>query len=236
MRTNQKIAAWIFILSAFAIQIPYTYLIVKFNYPQILRQSPETILTTFKMGGSTLVMAWWFFGFCGLPLLFSYLVLYEIVKSKNEVVAKLALLFGILALVFQLIGLLRWVFVVPILANMLSNSNINPSLKDAVIVSFISIHHLFGVLIGEHLGQLFTIIWMFLNSSIMKAHEIFGKKLAYFGYIASFLYLLAQAELFSLVIPEFRKIPLAGLVGSLAWLFWMVFIGISMLRKNSFSK
>lgn len=222
----------IFIMIPFLIQIPYTMLIVNFQYPDILRLPSGTILTEFQKGGSFLVWTWWFFGISGLPLLFGYLHLYQITKKNNPLLSLAAVMFGIVSLFFQLIGLLRWVFVVPILANLYSDPLSSDIVKDAVLVNFQTIHHLFGVLIGEHLGQLFTIFWMGMVSFMIWKDQVFPKWTAIFGMVSSLVYIFAQWELFAIVIPEVKEIPLAGLLGSLCWLLWMVSLGIQIIKKS----
>ncbi|WP_232369537.1 DUF4386 domain-containing protein [Leptospira abararensis] len=150
----------IFIFLPFLIQIPYTMLIMNFQYPDILRKPVGEILLEFQKGGATLVWTWWIFGISGLPLVFSYLSLYQITKIKSPLASLTATTLGVVSLFFQLMGLLRWVFVVPILANLYTDPNTSSVMKDAILVNFQTIHHLFGVLLGEHLGQLFTIFWM----------------------------------------------------------------------------
>ncbi|MGJ4734006.1 DUF4386 domain-containing protein [Leptospira levettii] len=223
----------VLIIIPILIQIPYTLLIMNFQYPDILRQPTDLILSEFQKGGSSLVWTWWFFGISGLPLSFAFIHLYQNTKENSPLFSLTAVIFGVASLFFQLIGLLRWVFVVPILSNLYIDPQSSEIMKQAVLINFQTIHHLFGVLIGEHLGQLFTILWMFLVSIVFRKNQIFPNWISHFGMISAFLYLLAQFELFSLVIPEVKEIPFAGLVGSLCWLVWMMALGIQMLKRKS---
>lgn len=167
------------------IQIPYTVLIMNFQYPDILRQPTEMILAEFHKGGSSLVWTWWFFGISGLPLVFAYLHLYQNTKMKSPLVSITAVIFGIVSLFFQLIGLLRWVFVVPILSNLYFDPQSSEIMKQAVLINFQTTHNLFGVLIGEHLGQLFTIVWIFLVSLVIP--EV--KEITFAGLVGSLCWL-----------------------------------------------
>lgn len=223
----------IFIMIPLLIQIPYTILILNFQYPDILREPAETILTEFHKAGPFLVWTWWFFGISGLPLLFGYLYLYQMTKKNNPLLSLAAVMFGIVSLFFQLIGLLRWVFVVPILANLYMDPLSSDLVKTAVLVNFQAIHHLFGVLIGEHLGQLFTILWMLMVSILIWRDQVFPRWIAVFGMVSSLVYILAQWELFAIVIPYVKEIPLTGLLGSLFWLLWMVCIGFQIFKTKN---
>ena len=52
------------------------------------------------------------------------------------------------------------------------------------------------------------------------------------GLVSSFIYLLAQAELFATVIPEFPVLDMAGFLGSTLWLIWLVVIGIFFIKTK----
>jgi hypothetical protein len=52
------------------------------------------------------------------------------------------------------------------------------------------------------------------------------------GFIASFIYFLAQAELLATVIAGFPVIDLAGFAGSTLWLLWLILTGVHFLKVN----
>jgi hypothetical protein len=106
----------------------------------------------------------------------------------------------------------------------------SPTTQETIEISFQVIHQFGGVLLGEHLGQLFTIIWtVFISLALLKV-KIIPKWLAWWGFIASFIYFLAQAELLASVIPAFPVIDLAGFVGSTLWLIWLILVGFQFIK------
>ncbi len=233
----KNIAGWSFIIGAILINIPYTLLIMNFNYPDILRETPQTILKQFHNGGNGLIFQWLAFAWVGFPILIGIILLYKIFDEEKISVGQLATVFGIFAIIFQLVGLLRWVFVVPVLASNFVNPSASTSTKDSIVVAFQVIHQYGGVLLGEHLGQLFTIIWTVLVSFAMFKSSIFRKWLGWFGLLTSLIYFCAQTELFQTIIPNFYVIPEAGLIGSILWLIWMMIMGIYLVRyKEAFTK
>jgi hypothetical protein len=62
--------------------------------------------------------------------------------------------------------------------------------------------------------------------------KLFPKWTIWLGYLSSFIYLLAQAELFATVIPNFPVLDLAGFIGSTLWIIWLLIIGIKILKKT----
>jgi hypothetical protein len=227
MKADKK-TGYLLILGALGVLIPYIILAVTFNYPDILRQESGVILTQFHQGGAPLIYTWLAFALLGFPLLIAYSLIGQRLEA-TAVIKKWVTTVGIISGIVQIIGLLRWVFVVPVLAAEYVNT-LSLAKKEALETSFTVIHQFGGVLLGEHLGQLFTIVWtIFISGALLKANVI-PKWLAVWGYITSAIYLLAQAELFATVIPGFPVIDLAGLIGSTGWLLWIILIGVKFIQ------
>jgi hypothetical protein len=164
-----------------------------------------------------------------MPLIIAYIQLGEWLSAKVKFVRWVTTI-GVIGLVVQMLGLLRWVFVVPVLAANFAGGN--EITKEASKVAFQVVHQYGGVVLGEHLGQLFTIIWtMGICYAIIKS-EVLPTGAAWLGCITSAIYLLAQTELFETVIPSFPVIAWAGLVGSTLWLLWLVCVGGYLIRKK----
>jgi hypothetical protein len=60
--------------------------------------------------------------------------------------------------------------------------------------------------------------------------RLFPRWVGVFGLAAAALYSLAHGELLATVIPGFPAWGLAGLLGSLCWLAWMIVLGVFLLR------
>ncbi|MBL0335940.1 MAG: DUF4386 domain-containing protein [Chitinophagaceae bacterium] len=227
----EKTIGWLLIAGALGVLIPYTLLTMSFDYPDILRQDTATVLSRFHEGGNSLIWTWFAFAILGLPLIPAYILIGKKLEDKTPLI-RIATTIGIIGLIVQMIGLLRWTFVVPVLANSFINAT-DEATKAAAIVSFKTIHQYGGVVLGEHLGQLFTIIWTVLLSISFSRLKIFPQWLNWLGYISSFIYLLAQAELFATVMPGFPVWDMAGFIGSTLWLIWMIITGILFIRSKT---
>ena len=202
--------------------VPYTLLTLTFDYPNILRAETGTILTRFHAGGNALIWTWWTFAMVGLPLLPAYILLGQQLESKL-VFVRWATFFGVAGLVVQMLGLLRWTFVVPILADRYIHGS--AMTQEAAVMAFQVMHQYAGVILGEHIGQLFTIIWTVMLCYAFGQLQLMPKWLVILGYIASFIYILAQTELFATVMPGVPVLDLAGFVGSTLWLIWLILVG-----------
>ncbi|MGA0555206.1 DUF4386 domain-containing protein [Larkinella sp. VNQ87] len=229
-----KTSGTLLIAGAILVLIPYTILTIIFQYPDVLREDPGVILTRFHAGGAWLVVVWWAFALTGLPLLVAYVRLGQRFENQHPLV-RTATTLGMISGITQIIGLLRWVFVVPVLADRYVQTT-DPGIRASIAVVFQAIHQLGGVLLGEHLGQLFTIAWMVLMARVSVDLKLFPRWVAVFGYGASGVYLLAQTELVATVVPGFPVVGWAGLVGSTLWLAWLVVVGVRLVVTQSSSE
>jgi len=228
--TFRKLTGIFFIVGALLVNVPYTLLIINFDYPDILRQPTDEILTRFQAGGDTLIYTWLAFAWVGLPLLFGAVMLKRVFASENAPLLETATTLGVTGFIVQVIGLLRWVFVVPVLARLFTDPAADPSTRAAISAVFIAVHQYGGVVFGEHLGQFLIILWMSILSGTMYRSKMFSKWVAWLGWFASAVYLLAQTELLATAIPSFPVVGWAGLVGSLLWLAWMIVMGIYLVK------
>lgn len=226
---TQKTIGWLFIIAAISLFIPYTLLSMLFEYPMVLRQDTATILAKFYQGGNQLIWVWFAFAITGMPLIPAYLMLGKQLESKSLWMG-VATTVGVVGLMVQMIGLLRWVFVVPALAKGFALATDEPT-KAATIVAFTTMHQFGGVLLGEHLGQLFTIIWTVIIIITFTKHKLMPAWVNWLGLGSSFIYLLAQADLFATVMPGFPVWEPAGFIGSTLWLLWLIIIGIQLCKK-----
>ncbi len=231
MKNNNKTIGALLIAGAIALLIPYTMLTIIFEYPDILRQDTATILTKFHQGGNSLIWTWFAFAVTGLPLIPAYIMIGQKLESKAPLV-RMATTIGVIGLLVQMIGLLRWTFVVPVLADTFVHAT-DEATKAAAVVSFKTIHQFGGVILGEHLGQLFTIAWTVMMTLSFAKLKLMPKWVNALGIISSIIYLLAQAELFATVIKGFPVWDMAGFIGSTLWLVWLVIAGIMFIKKRN---
>jgi hypothetical protein len=233
----RRITAGLLILGAVVVNVPYTLLMMNFDYPDILREPAGEILTRFAAGGPGLIWTWLAFAWVGLPILLGILRLPRALaggdaSSPGRATGEMAMFFGAAGAVAQIIGLLRWPFVVPSLARLYTSTEATPVTREAVVAVFQAVHQYGGVVLGEHIGQTFTILWMILLSVSLLQQRKVSRWLPLAGFAAAGVYALAQGELLATAIPGFPVLAPAGLVGSLMWLGWLVALGIELMRMT----
>ncbi len=232
----RRVTGILLIVGAILVNIPFTLLITTFDYPDILRAPTSEILTRFAAGGSNLLWTWLVFAWVGVPILLGIVLLPQALandtgSSQGQPVGRLAVFFGATGLVAQMIGLLRWSFVVPVLARLYTDPEATAATREAVAAVFQAVHQYGGVVLGEHIGQTFTILWMILLSLSLLRQGKLPRWLPWAGFVAAGVYALAQGELLATAMPGFPYWGEAGFVGSLMWLGWLIALGVILIQQ-----
>ncbi len=132
----------------------------RFEYPDILRRPTSEVLERFRAGGVGLILLWWTFMLSGLLLIAGAVLLGQVLGFGG--IVPLATAIGVLAGLVQMLGLLRWVYVVPALARAYADPTLGSEQREMHTVVFRALHQYLGVGVGEHLGYLFTGLWSVL--------------------------------------------------------------------------
>jgi hypothetical protein len=131
----------------------FTLLQVNFEYPDILRQLAKIVLEQFVAGGTGYLMLISSILFISIPVMLQpYLV-----REETPSLA-LATILGVTAGIVQMLGFIRWPFLVPTLASTYLDPHTSEATRAAIEVTFTAINQYAGVAIGEHLGYLFTVL------------------------------------------------------------------------------
>lgn len=211
------------------LNIPYAILIQTFEYDDILRQPVEIILTKFQAGGVSLILTWFVFGLSALLFIPVSVLLHKIIARDDVPLLNIATTMGVLSGVLQSVGLMRWVFVVPILSNLYTAPTATSGTREAVSVVFQAIHQYGGVVIGEQLGQTLLICWTIGVSLVMQRSPLFKSWIAKMGLLTAPLLLIGQSELLATVIPTLPVVKTSA-IGFMLWELWLLLLGISLLR------
>jgi hypothetical protein len=132
--------------------------------------------------------------------------------------------------VLSLIGFLRWVFVVPPLAD--SYVGGDAVTRAAVEAAWVAQHQFGGALLGEHLGQLLAIAWSATVSVVVLRTRVLPRWVGGAGIVVSVVYLLNQGDILATAVPGFPVWDLAGPLGSTGWGLWIAVLGVAVVRSG----
>src|SRR3954471_10738696 len=142
----------LFLAAALAFAGGASVLSSTFDWPDILREPADVVLPSFVAGGTSLVWTWFATAWTYALLFVPILLLPAVLGRRDDPVLRVATYVGATSVVLSLIGFLRWVFVVPPLAD--SYVAGDETTKAAVAAAWTAQHQFGGALLGEHLGQL----------------------------------------------------------------------------------
>ena len=201
----------------------------RFEYPEILRRSTSEVLERFRAGGSGLILLWWAFMLSGLLLIAGAVLLGQALGFGG--IVPLATAIGVLAGLVQMLGLLRWVYVVPSLARSYADPTLGPEQREVHAAVFRALHQYLGVGVGEHLGYLFTGIWsVLIGVAVIGGGTALPTWLGWPGILIGAGLIAGSAEF--LGPNEEKGWRLAGAaipVLYIAWSLWLLALGIALI-------
>ncbi len=195
-----------------------------FEYPDILRRPTDEILRRFRDGGPGLRRLWYIFAASAALFIPVPVLVQELFAPAPPWFLAVGTVFGVLAGIVQVVGLLRWPFVVGGLAEMYLAADANAAKREAVSVVFEALHRYAGVAVGEHLGYLFTAIWTILLCLAIIATGIVGGWVGWLG-------LPGALMIFAGLFEEAGWKPAGAItaIGYVLWSLWLIVFGVSLL-------
>ena len=194
-----------------------------FSYPDVLRRPAAEVMQRVLDGRSALALRWWAF-------LLSALLMVPLVVLTTEAVGlhgglgQLVTTVGVLAALVQVLGLVRWVQVVPWLA---ARHETAGEAEKAVLESELALlNRLLGVAVGEHLGYLLTGAWTallgigLLSTPLPVALAVAGIALGVLLVLCSLEFVARPGE------HGWRAAEAATPFVYIAWSLWLVALGV----------
>jgi uncharacterized protein DUF4386 len=226
----RRVTGTLFALGAVTFGVAATVLSSTFDWPDILREPATVVLPAYADGGTSLTWTWfavaWTYGILLVPILLLPFVL----GRRDDPVMRAATFAGAVSVVLSVAGFLRWVFVVPPLAQdyVAGDATTNA----AVAAAWTAQHQYGGALLGEHLGELLAIAWSVTLSVVILRARVLPGWLGWSGLAVSVLYLLNQGDVMRTAIPDFPVWDLAGALGSTGWGLWVAALGVTLLVRR----
>jgi hypothetical protein len=226
------------LLLAIGYNLPFAALAAQFDYPDILRRPPGEVLTAFAAGGPALVLTWYAFALSAVMLILfaPALALGTADWRHRPALAVAAALFGALAGLAQAIGLMRWVFAIPGMAAAYADPAADPATRAALQTGFGLLNQWGGVAVGEHLGQMLTVVWVALAALQAWTLRLPLSRLAAVpAALAVAGITLGLGEGLALALGQ--AAPLLGLLavaGFLALSLWLVILGAGLIAHSFF--
>jgi hypothetical protein len=222
--TLYRLTGLVLIALPIAFNIVFFMLGRAFEYPDILRMPTGYILQQFTAGGRRLVTLWYLFAVTALLAIPMALLLEGVFAAAFPQVALASAIIGVLSGLVQAMGLLRWPLLVPTLAAQYQAADAAPAQREAVSVVFNAFHQYVGVVVGEHLGYLFTGSWTILISIMMFSTLLFGPAIAILGIVAALGIMAGMLE------PAgWKPAGVINAISYIVWSLWLIVSGVILL-------
>ncbi len=98
-----------------AFNVAFGVLAATFDYPDILRRPTHEVLARFRQGGTKLLLWWWIFALTAAALAPLAVLVARALDEASGTLLVVGATVGVLAGLVQLLGLIRWPFLVPYL-------------------------------------------------------------------------------------------------------------------------
>jgi hypothetical protein len=215
-RTGARRAAAALALAALLAIAGFTVLGAVFEYPQVLKEPTADILALFRDHQGS-VMTW-----------FAVLVVSSALMAPAGVwlgrvaggtLGRWVAGLGIAAATVQVVGLQRWVTLVP----GISVEALDPARRAAAEARFELLHTVLGKAIGETLGYALTAAFTVLVVVALR-RTVLPAWLAYAGFAAAGL--IATG----VVIPVIPPASLTNFVGYVVWCAWLLAVAVVLVR------
>ena len=170
-----------------------------------------------SMRGQLLVAIW--YGFMLTAVLFVPLavLVHKVLAPQGTPYMAVATAFGVVGGVVQFLGLVRWPFLVPYLADVYLDPASSGATRESVAVVFQAFNQYAGVGVGENLGYLFTGLW-----TLLVAQAMFGSALPLRRWLGLLGVVSAVGMVLGMLEPAgFEPAANIVVVGYILWSIWL---------------
>lgn len=226
-KTHRFLTGVLLIATPVLFMVAFTLLQINFEYPDILRQPAATVMEKFVAGGSGLIANWYLMVVAAILFIPVAVLLHPYLACDDTPYMPAATVLGVTAGIVQMLGFVRWPFMVPMLASTYISSSTSEATRAAIEVTFNAFNQYAGLGVGEHLGYLFSALWTILIALAMPKSKIFSAWQGWLGIV------LALGILSGTLEPA--GVPLVGAINAIAyslWAFWLVMVGVTLLVKG----
>ena len=212
------------IIVPIAFNVTFFLLQRAFEYPDILRKPTDYVLRRFRDGGAPLRRLWYAFAFSAVLFTPVPVMVQQVFQPETPWFLVVGTAMGVLAGAVQFLGLIRWSFLVPSLADIYTDSQSTQATRDSAAVVFQAFHRYAGVAIGEHLGYIFTSIWTILLCFAIVATDLVNPLFGWLGIVPAIGVLMGVFEE-----TGFKPAGAINAISYILWSVWLIAFGIALL-------
>lgn len=207
----------------------FLILVDQFAFPEILRADASERLALFTKNSALIIPAYYMMGLSGLTQIGIAATFHRAFAKPHSTLLLVALIAGVGAGLFQMMGFMRWPIAVPYLAEQMAAATTAEGKANVALVEGL-LNRYAGMVIGEHLGFLAQGFWTLLISAAILRGAVLSRVYGAVGAVLGVLLLAGALEQLGGV---FEVVGTFSALASAAWLGWLVMCGLSLARTNA---
>ena len=206
-----------------AFNVTFVLLQRAFEYPDILRKPTDYVLRRFKEGGAPLRRLWYAFALSAVLFTPVPVLVQQVFQPDAPWFLAVGTALGVLAGAVQFLGLIRWSFLVPSLADTYTHPESTQATRESVAVVFQAFHRYAGVAIGEHLGYLFTSAWTILLCIAIVQTDVVNPLFGWLGVVPAIGVWIGVFEE-----TGFKAAGAINAMSYILWSVWLIAFGVAL--------
>jgi len=206
-----------------AFNVTFVLLQRAFEYPDILRKPTDYVLRRFKEGGAPLRRLWYAFALSAVLFTPVPVLVQQVFQPDAPWFLAVGTAMGVLAGAVQFLGLIRWSFLVPSLADTYTHPESTQATRESVAVVFQAFHRYAGVAIGEHLGYLFTSAWTILLCIAIVQTDVVNPLFGWLGVVPAIGVWIGVFEE-----TGFKAAGAINAMSYILWSVWLIAFGVAL--------
>ena len=234
-----KQVALLLIIEALLVTICFFILQAVFEFPAILNESAAHVLPLFYKNSSTIIPTYYAFTVASVLLIPLTVLLPRALEIRSSILTSLTIAVGVTTAIFQILGFIRWPFLVSYLATTYVNSQTTEVTRQSIVIFYQAFNLFAGHTVGEHLGFLLNALWGVLISVALIRSPLFASRWWHWlGWVGIALslgilgnpledlglnYITAGTSYFHTTLPIFNTIYL---VSFSLWSLWLIPLAI----------
>jgi len=228
MKNNRNILFSVVLVHFLMMNVAYQLLAIYFEFPDVLRFKTIDMFNLFLKNQTIVRPAYYLFTLTGITFFTIAFFIYESFEKKTTL-GRLSMAFGCLAGLLTSFGFIRWVFVIPEMANSYIENQGLESINMIIESNIKLIHSYSGVALGENLAFLFQGLWLFTLSFDLLSSQTKDKKLFIPPMLIGVGIMIYSLEQFGGVFSHLAviNIPLQA-----SWLVWLMSLAWSLKKSE----
>jgi hypothetical protein len=224
-RVSIKASGLLLITTAFLFVMVFSFLAIRFGYPDVLERPASEVLPQLLDGGFQLQAVWWVYALLPLLIIPAAVGAQSSLRWGSAAAAQNGTYCAVLAALTLTLGLIRW----PSLNHMLATlyATASPADRSSIEILFYGFNQYLGVYVGEQLGEIFLNGWFLFAGWAMLRHAAYPRWLGMIGMATGILGLVGMFRFAT------GAVDIVSEVNNLLLPLWLIVFGAALLRYGT---